>query len=250
MLLSNADDWGRSRAETDAILRCHAWGTVSSVSAMVFMADSERAADLAKAGNFAVGFHLNLTERFSATAAPIRLRECQERIARHLKRNKYALLVYHPFLRKEFQYVYQVQAEEFLRCYGQKPEHFDGHQHMHLCSNMLLEEVIPCGERVRRSFSFRPGEKGVFNRTYRGVVDRWLRRRYRLTDFFFSLQQCLKANQMDRVMDLSRVANVELMSHPIYPQEQAWLLSENFLESTRACAPVVKQNSDGMQRTS
>ena len=48
MLIINADDWGRSQAETDAALRCYQGGRITSVSAMVFMADSERAAELAK----------------------------------------------------------------------------------------------------------------------------------------------------------------------------------------------------------
>src|SRR5437868_14435949 len=39
----NADDWGRSGAETDAALRCYKGGRITSVSAMVFMQDSERA---------------------------------------------------------------------------------------------------------------------------------------------------------------------------------------------------------------
>ena len=48
MLIINADDWGRSVAETDAAFQCYTKGRVTSVSAMVFMADSERAAELAK----------------------------------------------------------------------------------------------------------------------------------------------------------------------------------------------------------
>jgi len=48
MLIINADDWGRSVAETDAALRCYKGGRTTSVSAMVFMEDSERAAELAK----------------------------------------------------------------------------------------------------------------------------------------------------------------------------------------------------------
>jgi predicted glycoside hydrolase/deacetylase ChbG (UPF0249 family) len=48
VLIINADDWGRSPAETDAALDCFSNGRITSVTAMVFMADSKRAADLAK----------------------------------------------------------------------------------------------------------------------------------------------------------------------------------------------------------
>ena len=55
MLIINADDFGRSVAETDAALRCYVAGRITSVSAMVFMADSERSAELAKENALAVG---------------------------------------------------------------------------------------------------------------------------------------------------------------------------------------------------
>ena len=46
-LVINADDWGRDRETTERIRECAARGTVSSVSAMVFMEDSERGAAVA-----------------------------------------------------------------------------------------------------------------------------------------------------------------------------------------------------------
>jgi predicted glycoside hydrolase/deacetylase ChbG (UPF0249 family) len=46
MLIVNADDWGRNRDATDRSLECHRNGRITTVSAMVFMEDSERAADL------------------------------------------------------------------------------------------------------------------------------------------------------------------------------------------------------------
>ena len=47
-VIVNADDWGRDNATTDRCLDCFLLGAVSSVSAMVFMEDSERAAHLAR----------------------------------------------------------------------------------------------------------------------------------------------------------------------------------------------------------
>ena len=66
MLIINADDWGRSVAETDAALKCFRERRITSVSAMVFMGDSERAAELAKENKLDVGLHLNFTDRFTA----------------------------------------------------------------------------------------------------------------------------------------------------------------------------------------
>src|SRR5579862_5616853 len=69
-IIINADDWGRDRVTTDRILDCVDHGTVSSVSAMVFMEDSERSAVLARRSGIDAGLHLNLTTPLSASHCP------------------------------------------------------------------------------------------------------------------------------------------------------------------------------------
>jgi predicted glycoside hydrolase/deacetylase ChbG (UPF0249 family) len=229
VLIINADDWGRSVAETDAALKCYTEGRITSVSAMVFMQDSERAAKLAK--NYElddVGLHLNFSEEFTDKSCSETLKETQERIIRFLKRGKYAQLLYHPFLRKTFACCYQAQVEEFVRLFEKLPSHIDGHHHMHICANLLLSNMIPAGTKLRRNFSFWPGEKNMLNRTYRCLVDRWLACRYRLTDYFFDLTQCIQEKKMDRVAALAKSSNVELMTHPIVNEEEEYLMSDEF----------------------
>ena len=230
MLIINADDFGRSATETDAALGCYQKGRITSVSAMMFMEDSERAAELAKENDLDVGLHLNFDEPFTGGNSPAELREHHGRAIRYLMVNKYTQLVYNPFLRREFAYSYEAQAAEFVRLYGKPPSHIDGHHHMHLCANILLSKLIPAGIKMRRNFSFWPGEKSLLNRTYRALVDRWLARRYRLTDYFFDLAQCLQGNKLDRVATLAKSNNVELMTHPIVRMESEFLMSDEFLE--------------------
>ena len=143
-----------------------------------------------------------------------------------LTKNKFSQLFYHPGLRKQFHYVFQAQLEEFLRLYGKMPSHFDGHHHMHLCANMLFDKVIPAGEKIRRSFSFFPGQKGWVNHGYRWLVDKWIRRTYQSTDFLFALPDCLRYEGFDRVVALARKANVELETHPGELTESEWLSSD------------------------
>ena len=228
MLIINADDWGRSRAETDAALRCYQEGRITSVSAMVFMEDSERAAELAKENELDVGLHLNFAEPFTGKNYPSKLGQYHGRTIRYLIGNKYAQLLYNPLLRKEFAWSYKAQAGEFLRLFGKPPSHIDGHHHMHLCGNMLLSNVIPVGMKMRRNFSFWPGEKSLLNRTYRAFVDRWLARRYRLPDYFFDLTQCIREEKLDRVAALAKSNNVELMTHPVVQAETEYLMSDEF----------------------
>ena len=233
MIIINADDWGRSTTETDAALACYRAGRITSVTAMVFMQDSERAAALAEENGVNTGLHLNLFERFTGKVTSGALSRSQERIVRFTTAGKYTQLLYNPFLRQQFREVYQAQMDEFVRLYGRAPSHVDGHRHRHLCANMILDRVIPQGLKVRRNFSFWPGEKSWVQRSYRTMVDRWLARRYRLTDFFFSLGQCLRAGRLARVADLAGKASVELMTHPIAAEEFKFLMSKPYEEMLR-----------------
>jgi hypothetical protein len=91
---------------------------------------------------------------------------------------------------------------------------------------MLIDQVIPPGEKIRRSFSFFPGEKGRVNRGYRWLVDKWVKWKYQSTDFLFALPDCIRFNGFDRVISLARRANVELETHPENIAESDWLLSD------------------------
>ncbi|HSI59550.1 MAG TPA: ChbG/HpnK family deacetylase [Ideonella sp.] len=228
MIIVNADDWGRSAAETDAAAQCYLAGSITSVTAMVFMEDSARARDLAQRLGMAVGLHLNLSQAFSAAGHDERLLQSHARVRRFLAGNRYASLLYNPFLADDFRYVYQQQFREFVRLYGHEPSHVDGHHHKHLCMNMLLGRVIRQGEGVRRNFFFWPGEKAAPNRWYRSASDRLLSRRYRVTDFFFALSQCFGPERLAKVMALARTHSVELMTHPANEAERRLLLSEPF----------------------
>jgi hypothetical protein len=96
---------------------------------------------------------------------------------------------------------------------------------------MLIDGIIPDGERVRRSYSFERGQKGLVNRAYRALVDRTLARRHRTTDFFFDLNQCLRFGWLDRVFDLAQTCAVEMMVHPIFGEEYTYLMSDACAEA-------------------
>jgi len=89
-LIVNADDWGRDQDTTGKTLQCILKGTVSSVSAMVFMANSEPAAALALKHRIDAGLHLNFTTPFSGANRPAKLEECQGKVSRYLLSNPLA----------------------------------------------------------------------------------------------------------------------------------------------------------------
>lgn len=222
-LMVNADDWGRDRETTDKILECTVRGSVSAVSAMVFMEDSERSATLAGEKGIEAGLHLNFTTPFSAPGCSLELRERQERIGRYLLRHRLSQLIFHPGLASSFQHVVAAQLDEYRRIYGLAPAKIDGHHHMHLCANVLVQKLLPPGTLVRRNFSFDRGEKSLFNRLYRKRVDGSLARRHPLTDYFFSLPPLEPASRLEKIYSLGRRFIVELETHPINPEEHRYL---------------------------
>lgn len=238
-LILNADDWGRDRPNTDRTLECVSHGAISSVSAMVFMEDSERAATIALDHEIDTGLHLNFTAPFSDPRTPAQLVKHQQQLAAHLRRHRFANLVFHPGLIGSFEYVVAAQMEEFKRIYGVEPERIDGHHHMHLCSNVVFGGLLPSGKRVRRNFSFQPGEKSFCNRVYRAGVDRVLALHHRLTDFFFSLPPFDPPSRLERIFALASAYTVEIETHPVNPEEYRFLAGGEILQWTKG-QPISK----------
>ena len=222
-LIINADDWGRDRETSDRMSKCVLHGTVSSVSAMVFMTDSERAAGVARERGMDAGLHLNLSLPFSAPECPAGLRERQRQVAAYLLKHPLARVVFHPGLVRSFEYVVKAQLDEFQRLYGAAPDRIDGHHHLHLCANVLLARLLPPGTIVRRNFSFQPGEKSLVNRLYRKAVDSRLARRHRLVDFLFPLAPLEPRGRLERLRSLARQFVVEVETHPVNPDELLFL---------------------------
>ena len=231
-VILNADDWGRDCETTDRTLECFRAGVISSVSAMVFMADSERAAEIAQLHGMDAGLHLNFTLEYSATRGHLRLAEHQQEIARALTGHRFAATLYYPRLTASFEYVVKVQLEEFERIYGTAPKRLDGHHHMHLCANMMCQRLLPQGAIIRRNLSFNPGEKPFPNRLYRHVQDQRLAKRHRLADYFFDLHPVEPSDRLRRIFKLGSHANVEIETHPVRNEEYAFLMSEEFKKRT------------------
>jgi predicted glycoside hydrolase/deacetylase ChbG (UPF0249 family) len=222
LLIMNADDWGRDERTTDRTLDCFTRGALSSVSAMVFMRDSERAAAMARDRSIDTGLHLNFTAPFTGSGIPSKLLSQQARIASYLLASRFAPVIFNPALVKAFNYVASAQYDEYTRLYGAAPRRVDGHHHMHLCANVLLQRLLPISTVVRRNFSFERGEKNLANRTYRCLVDQQLERRHKLTDYFYSLPP-LESSRLDKIFASCTGSTIEMETHPIQEAEYCFL---------------------------
>ena len=227
MLYVNADDLGWAKDITDRILMCYRQGVIFYASAMTFMKDSERAADLARQNSLPVGLHLNFIDDFTGGPVNLALKDQHRSVAAYLKARKFNQILFNPFLHKAFDYVFQAQWDEFCRLYGKEPSRLDGHHHMHLCMNMLVSGRLPKGLKLRRNFTFSPGEKDPLNRLYRHLLDRWLTSRFLCTDFFFSIMPC-NQGRLKRIVSMSKLSDVEIMVHPGVRKEYFFLMSHEW----------------------
>ncbi len=228
----NADDWGRDTANTDRTLDCVVRRTVTAVSAMVFMQDSERAAEIARERGIDAGLHLNFTTPFTGSSISNGLAGHLEKVSRYLLKSRLAEVVYHPGLANSFDYLVSAQREEFRRLHGSEPRRLDGHHHMHLCANVLMGGLLPAGTRIRRSFSFSPGEKSFANRFYRKTIDALLARHHELNDFFFSLPPLAPLSRLQKIFALATEFKVEVETHPVSVDEYRFLTGDEIHQLT------------------
>jgi chitin disaccharide deacetylase len=116
------------------------------------------------------------------------------------------------------------QIDEYRRVYRCDSLRMDGHHHMHLCANVLLARLLPAGAIVRRNFTFLPGEKGIFNRMYRRMVDSRLRKRHQICDYLFNLVPLQPSDRLRRIFSLAQHSIVEVETHPVNADEYRFLM--------------------------
>lgn len=235
LLVVNADDWGGSEATTEAILGAFEAGRITSASGMVYMPDSDRAAEIATRRGLPVGLHINLTEPFSDPATPPEVRERQRRVAGrfagagrdgHPGTARLRKWLYDPTIGAEVDRAIADQVERFEALYGRAPTHFDGHNYVDLCPNVFLSRAIPAGSVIRNSLDCYPLErsaKGVL-RAFR----QYLRtRRLRSTGYLLHIAELRLGDgeDPDPRLRLAHNTSVEVMGHLDDEAELALLMS-------------------------
>jgi chitin disaccharide deacetylase len=235
LLIVNADDWGGSEATTAAILGSFEVGRVTSTSGMVYMPDSDRAAEIARRERLPVGLHLNLTERFTDPRTPSSVRERQRRVASrfagagsddHPGTARLRKWLYDPSIKTDVDRAIADQLERFETLYGGPPTHFDGHNYVDACPNVFLSHSIPRGSLMRNSLDCYPLErsaKGVL----RALRQRLRTRRLRSTGYLLHIAELRLGDgeAADPRLQLAHGTSVEVMGHPDDEAELAVLMS-------------------------
>jgi predicted glycoside hydrolase/deacetylase ChbG (UPF0249 family) len=233
MLIVNADDWGYDAATTERIARVFEIGAITSVSAMVHMDDSRRAAQLALERRIPAGLHLNLMESFSEAGADQTVCARQEKVVRRFRGSFIRRWLPGGSLYREAWESTTEQIEEFERLYGALPDHVDGHQHGHLSLSGMRAASRHGTRTLRPSFTFRKGEKSVANRALRSLLNRCLTRRFTSCDRFFSIRNlhpALGGQGIEEEIARSSRVDLEIMVHPGLDDEFEVLTSQSWRE--------------------
>jgi len=233
LLIVNGDDLGRSVAASDAIIACWLAGGISSATHMVWMADSDRAATLAREASLPTGLHLNLVEPYSSPEVPEAVRARQAAVAAHYGAggSRVRLHVYDPRLRRPVRLVIADQLARFRELHGADPTHVDGHHHGHLIPTALMSPALPRGTRARKGFTFIGDERSRPSRAVRRARNALIARRFRTTDWLFDLCELhprLGGTRLEDKLGLARSESVELMTHPVVRDEYELLVSEDW----------------------
>lgn len=228
VLIISANDWGGNAESTDAIAECFAAEAITTATAMVFMADSERAAALATGRNLPMGLHLNLTEPFDAPHVPPDVRERQARMTRHFATLRLRRWTWSLRARRLVERCVTDQLQAFRDLYGREPTHVDGHNHVHASPDVFLSPGL-AGQRRLRIAQTPTGPPGSPANLIRRVRTAAIARRFETTEYFFSFRNVHPAfggGALAPVLDLAERSSVEIMVHPGYPDEHRILMSD------------------------
>ncbi len=216
LLIVNADDFGGNRLATDRIVECFAAGAITSTTAMVFMGDSPRAAEIARERQLPVGLHLNVTQELEDPDTPALVRERQRRLVRYF--------TFNPTINALARRCIEDQLECFRGLFGREPTHIDGHNHGHLSPSVLL--ALPSGVHVRTGQSGPDGKGGGVARRARRAL---IARRQGTTDYFLPIDRLGPSpseHDIEELLAVADRASLEVMVHPDRDNDFTTLMSE------------------------
>jgi chitin disaccharide deacetylase len=229
LLIVNADDLGLERPVSDSIVECFRSGAITSATALVWMRDSDRAAEIARREQIPTGLHLNLIEPYTAPDVPPRVAQTQRRVVERLGKGGLGAQLYHRAWSEDFGQCIRDQLLRFAELYGVPPTHIDGHRHMHLAMNALLSRALEPVRRCRRPVNRPSVESASYKRLARSALNLVVRLRFSTTDACFSVRSLhpeLGGSGLDETLARADRSSVELFVHPGYRDELPLLRSD------------------------
>jgi hopanoid biosynthesis associated protein HpnK len=234
-LIVNADDFGRSTAVNQAVVRAHAEGILTTTSLMVNEPAFAEAVALAREHPaLGVGLHLTLLCGHSALpreSIPGLVNGRNEITSNPVLAGLRCFFL--PGLREQIRREIHAQFEKF-RATGLRLDHVNGHLHLHLhpaVFRLLMEDAAQLGiERLRLTFdpfrlNLRLASGHLLYRTAHAAIFHWLaararpvvrQRGLRHTQAVFGLLQNARVDEgyVTRLLPSLPAGDSELYSHP------------------------------------
>lgn len=221
LLIVNADDFGWNRDATDRTIECFAAGQITSTTALVHMEDSERAAELGRERDLAIGLHLNLTDPFTGSGVPAGERERQAAACRIFGGGGLRLRswTYDPRIATLVDDAVRDQVERFHALFEREPTHADGHNHVQVCPNVVRAPAL-AGFKLRNALWSWPSSRSAMGLA-RAARRRLTAHRYPTTRYFLDISELhrLDPAAMEERVSLARTDSVEVMAHPGFGHE-------------------------------
>jgi hopanoid biosynthesis associated protein HpnK len=232
-LIVNADDFGMAESVNDGIIKGHRDGIITSTSFMAGARASEHAATLARDNpSLGVGVHLCLT-LVKPVADPAKIKS----LVRDglLPGGPFPLmtrLFFGSIKIGEVEVELRAQIERTLAL-GIKPDHIDGHQHVHMMKRVfdvvmkLAEEyAIPAMRYpVGPDVTSVNGSRGLEKKIFEGIAKKNRRALenagIKFPDYFFGFAETgnLDAGKLLNILKNLPDGTSELMCHPGLPSE-------------------------------
>lgn len=234
MLIINADDLGMNEQTTDGIIACCDKRLITSATAMVFMRDTARAAELASSRDIGIGLHLNFTTPFDGPPIDGDLYNHHRKLIGVFLSWRYWRYLYNPSIRESIHYCFHSQYDEFLRVFKKHPTHIDGHHHIHLAANVIFGSVLPEGGKIRKIRDL-DCRRSLLDSFCRGRMAGYLRSRFVTTDFLYSIEP-MKDDNLTKKISTARSKNVELMVHPGQDDNYSYMNTDGYFKIINAAS--------------
>lgn len=234
MLIINADDFGLNEKCTDRTIAAYNRQLITSCTAMVFMQDTVRAAELASCAGIGTGLHLNFTSRFGRPPGDRELEDHHRKLIKFFVSWRYLRYLYIPAIHKSIRYCFRAQYDEFLRVFKKQPTHIDGHHHIHLASNLVFGAILPRGTKIRRMRG-PVGKTHPVNSILRDYFNLYLRTRYLIADFFYYVDDLMNDTSLARRVLSSMDVSSEIGVHPGDDRDWLTISSRRYLEMISLC---------------
>ncbi|XP_020794048.2 carbohydrate deacetylase [Boleophthalmus pectinirostris] len=137
-LVVTGDDFGYCPRRNQGLVECFLSGAITTVSLLVNGSAAQQAAELAKRHSIPIGLHANLSEGVPVCPSLLQSSLVDHRGFFHGKMGFRRRLERGQLCLTQVEMELRAQVKRFIELTGHRPQHMDGHQHVHVLPGVRL----------------------------------------------------------------------------------------------------------------